>query len=94
MRLLDILQCYLSGKLSGTRNFNAVIVYRETDGKFMLLPPAMAECVDKSFPQRINQHLKMFLAFEAFACDTATERKMFEAEINTRLKEFEEITRI
>ncbi len=92
MRLLDILRCNLSGKLPRTRNLNAVVVYRQTDSEIMLLPPTMAKCVDKSFLQRINQHFKMFLTFETFACNAATERKVFEAEINTCLKEFEEIT--
>ena len=33
----------------------------------------------------------MFLPFETFACDAATQRKVFETKINTRLKEFKEI---
>ncbi len=74
MRLLGILRCYLSWKLPGTRNLNTVVVYRQTDGEIMLLPPAMTEGIDKSFPQRINRDLKMLLPFETFACDATTER--------------------
>lgn len=91
MRLFYILRRYLPGELSRTRNLNTVIVYGETDGEIMLLPPTVTESIDKSFPQCINRHFKMFLPFETFACDAATQRKVFETEINARLKEFEEI---
>ena len=74
MRLLDILRRYLSGELPGACNLYAVIVYGETDGEVMLLPPAMAKGVDKGFSERINRRLKMFLPFKTFACYTPTER--------------------
>ncbi len=63
MRLLDILRRYLSGELPRTCNLNTIIVYGKTDGEVMLLPPAMAQSIDKGFSLAVITDLKMFLPF-------------------------------